>query len=47
MAIADQLKSLLMSHRDGDDEHFYAVALQMAALEARRGHNKLADEQRP
>lgn len=46
MAIAEQLKALLTSHRDGDDEHFYAIALQMAALEARKGHGKLAEELR-
>jgi len=36
--------SLLKSHGDGDDEHFYAVALQVAASEARQGHAKLAKE---
>jgi SpoVK/Ycf46/Vps4 family AAA+-type ATPase len=44
MSNAEQLKALLQSHRDGDDAHFYAVALQLAAMEARRGHGKLADE---
>lgn len=46
MASATQIKSLLKSHTAGDDERFYAVALQVAAAEARRGHQKLADELR-
>lgn len=44
MSQSEQIKSLVQSHRDGDDEHFYSVALQMAALEARRGHLKLAED---
>ncbi len=46
MANASQLKSLLKSHSIGDDQRFYAVALQVAAAEARKGHQKLADELR-
>lgn len=46
MASADQLKALLKSHIDGDDGHFYAVAMQMAAHEAKLGHGKLAEELR-
>ncbi len=46
MAIADQLKALLKSHADGDDERFYSVALQLAAHEAKIGHGKLAEELR-
>jgi len=46
MATATQIKSLLQSHTTGDDERFYTVALQVAAAEARRGHQKLADELR-
>jgi len=46
MANASQIKSLLQSHSKGDDERFYAVALQVAAAEARKGHQKLADELR-
>lgn len=42
MATADQLKALLKSHASRDDERFYSVALQVAAKEARQGHNKLA-----
>lgn len=44
MAKADQLKALLKSHIDGDDSHFFSVALQMAASEAKQGHGKLAQE---
>ncbi|MEM7145321.1 MAG: AAA family ATPase [Verrucomicrobiota bacterium] len=46
MATASQIKSLLRSHTAGDDEHFYTVALQVAAAEARRGHQNLANELR-
>jgi len=46
MATAIQIKSLLQSHTTGDNERFYAVALQVAAAEARKGHQKLADELR-
>jgi SpoVK/Ycf46/Vps4 family AAA+-type ATPase len=44
MASSTQLKSLLQSHGIGDDERFYAVALQVAAAEARQGHERLAKE---
>ncbi|WP_420464558.1 AAA family ATPase [Panacagrimonas sp.] len=44
MSNAEQFKALVQSHRDGDDAHFYAVALQLAAVEARRGHGKIAEE---
>ncbi len=44
MASASQIKSLLQSHGSGDNEHFYSVALQVAAAEARRGHQRFADE---
>ena len=46
MASADQLKALLKSHFNGDDGHFYAVAMQLAAHEAKLGHGKLAEELR-
>lgn len=46
MASADQLKALLKSHLEGDDSHFYSVAMQVAAHEAKRGHGKLALELR-
>lgn len=44
MSNADQIKALVKSYRDGDDEHFLAVALQLAAAEAKRGHTKAAEE---
>jgi len=46
MATADQLKALLRSHLEGDDRHFYAVAMQLAAHEAKQGHGRLAEELR-
>jgi SpoVK/Ycf46/Vps4 family AAA+-type ATPase len=46
MANADQLKALLQSHLEGDDNRFYSVAMQVAAHEAKRGHAKLAGELR-
>jgi len=44
MATAEQLKALLRSHADKDDQRFYSIALQVAAREARQGHNKLAND---
>jgi SpoVK/Ycf46/Vps4 family AAA+-type ATPase len=44
MASAAQMKSLLSSHYIGNEEHFNTIALQIAASEARQGHQKLADE---
>jgi SpoVK/Ycf46/Vps4 family AAA+-type ATPase len=46
MATAMQIKALLSSHSTGDDERFRAVALQVAAAEARKGHDQLAKELR-
>lgn len=46
MAIGQQIKALLRSHIEGDDEHFFSIAMQVAAHEAKRGHGKLADELR-
>ena len=46
MASGEQLKALLKSHADGDDERFFSVAMQVAAHEARRGHGRLAAELR-
>jgi SpoVK/Ycf46/Vps4 family AAA+-type ATPase len=46
MASADQLKALLESHTEGDDSRFFAVAMQVAAAEARKGHTKLSQELR-
>jgi SpoVK/Ycf46/Vps4 family AAA+-type ATPase len=44
MAKSEQLKALLRSYAEGDEPQFYAVAMQMAAHEARQGHGKLAEE---
>jgi hypothetical protein len=38
----DHIKALVRSHASGDDQSFYAVALQVAAQAARQGHNRLA-----
>lgn len=46
MATADQIKALIRTHAEGDDERFYSVALQVAAQAARAGQTKLADELR-
>jgi len=46
MPTADQLKALLASHAEGDEAQFFAVAMQIAATEARSGHGKLAEELR-
>lgn len=46
MATVDQIKALLRSHAAGDEEHFRAVALQIAARSARQGHGQLAAELR-
>ncbi|ACZ00409.1 AAA family ATPase [Thermomonospora curvata] len=45
-ASADHVKALVRAHAAGDEEGFYAVALQMAAKAARQGHNRLAAELR-
>lgn len=44
MPSADHVKALISSLTEGDEAHFYAVAMQIAAYEARMGHAKLADE---
>lgn len=44
MASAEQLKALIKSHISRDDGHFYSVAMQVAAHEARQGHDRLAEE---
>ena len=46
MAKGEQIKALLRSHIEGDEPHFYAVAMQVAAGEARRGHGRLAEDLR-
>ncbi|MCL7763928.1 ATP-binding protein [Polaribacter sp. Z014] len=44
MAAAEQIKSLIRSFREGDDSRFYATAMQIAAAEARKGRQELAEE---
>ena len=44
MATAEQIKALLKSHAERDDQRFYSIALQVAAKEARQGHHKLAND---
>ncbi|WP_316187961.1 MULTISPECIES: ATP-binding protein [unclassified Bradyrhizobium] len=44
MPSADQVKALISSLMEGDEGHFYSVAMQIAAHEARLGHGKLAEE---
>ena len=46
MARAEQLKALLKSHLEGDDDRFFSAAMQVAAHEAKLGHGKLAEELR-
>ncbi|QVY66422.1 AAA family ATPase [Polaribacter sp. Q13] len=44
MAAAEQIKSLIRSFSEGDDSRFYATAMQIAAAEARKGRQELAEE---
>lgn len=44
MPSADHVKALISSLAEGDEGHFFAIAMQIAAYEARMGHGKLADE---
>jgi SpoVK/Ycf46/Vps4 family AAA+-type ATPase len=46
VANASQIKALVQSHIDGDEGHFLSVAMQVAATEAKVGHEKLAQELR-
>lgn len=46
MASSEQLKALVQSHLEKDDDRFMSIALQVAAHEARSGHGKLAQELR-
>ena len=46
MASAEQLKALLKSYVDGDDDRFCSVAMQIAAHEAKLGHGRLAKDLR-
>ena len=44
MPSADQVKALISSLSEGDEAQFYAIAMQIAAHEARLGHGKLAED---
>jgi len=44
MATAEQLKVLIRSHFDGDQDRFTTIALQVAAHEARQGHTDVAND---
>ncbi len=44
MASAAQIKELLKTHGEGNDDRFYAIAMQVAAAEAKLGHDRLAKE---
>jgi SpoVK/Ycf46/Vps4 family AAA+-type ATPase len=46
MATARQIVALLTSLNQGDEEQVYAIALQVAAAEAKRGRRSVADELR-
>lgn len=44
MAAAEKIKSLIESFAENDESRFYAIAMQIAASEARKGHNNVAVE---
>lgn len=44
MASSDQIKSLIKSFGQGDEDRFFASAMQIAASEARGGHPNFAQE---
>lgn len=44
MATAEHIKSLIRSHLNGPPEQFFTIALQVAAHEAKQGHQGLAHE---
>ena len=44
MATANQLKMLVKSHFEDNNERFNTIALQIAAHEARLGHTNLAND---
>ena len=46
MATARQIIALLSSLNEGNKEQVYAIALQVAAAEAKRGRRSVADELR-
>jgi SpoVK/Ycf46/Vps4 family AAA+-type ATPase len=44
VATAEQIKALIQSHIEGDEERFRALAIQLAAQAARKGQGKFAQE---
>lgn len=44
VATADQIKSLIKAHIDSDNDKFKTVVLQIAAYEAKHGHDTFARE---
>jgi SpoVK/Ycf46/Vps4 family AAA+-type ATPase len=44
MATAEQIKSLIRSHFNENQERFFTIALQVAAYEAQQGHGALAHD---
>ena len=44
MATAEQIKSLIKAHMDSDNDRFKTVVLQIAAYEAKHGHDTFARE---
>ena len=44
MATGEQIKSLIRSHFSDQPERFFTIALQVAAHEAKQGHQSLAHE---
>lgn len=46
MASAQQLIGLIKSHAEGDEARFFDLAMQLAAAEEQKGHQRLADQLR-
>ena len=46
MAAAEQIKALIKSYTEKNDERFFSIAMQIAAHEAKQGHLKFAKELR-
>lgn len=44
IAPADHVMALVRAHAAGDEAGFYSVTLQIAAVAARRGQNRFADD---
>ena len=44
MATSDQVKALIISHFNGDNEHFVSVVKQIAAHAAKKNQKRLSEE---